>query len=189
MKRKSSPLININHLKQQWLKIDLKEKIYALDTLQLRRHKLTGLLKYDIENTPKDTIPKISFEMPTIKDNRAPLNMDKQDLKKPPSADHPNLGNYGIYRAIPIRDYRYEALLRFKQELKRKADFPLLITKDFGIDFFTKELQINYDAINHFLEYCEFSNLMKTYYEGDRFKVINILIEESKNYRKTFNQQ
>ncbi|MDP3353293.1 MAG: hypothetical protein Q8S44_06110 [Flavobacteriaceae bacterium] len=181
--------INKTHLKNNWIEVSLNEKIHLLDTLKLKRHHLTGLLSYDIKNTPKDTLPKISFEMPKIGDNKAPLDTDEMDKKTPPSAAHPNLASFGIFFAVPIKDGRYEAKLRFERELQRKKDFPLVIIKDFGIKFFTKDLQIDSSKINHFIAYCEFRDLMNLYYKGERLEVIRILIEESKNYHKAVHQQ
>lgn len=178
-------IIHKNHLKDKWLRIYLNERIYVLDTLKIKRHNLMGVLQFDVKNTPKDTVKKISFEMPKIGDNKVPLPIDEMDLQKPPNAAHPNLGGFGIFYGVPIKDGRYEAELRFKRELKRKKDFPLEIIKHFGAEFFTKELQINPNNIHLFIAYCDFRDLMNLYYKGETLEVIRILIEESKHFHKT----
>jgi len=175
--------ITKKHIALNFLKIELKPIVNILDEVFL--HGLSGNLEVDIKNTPKDTIPKHNFIF-----NKSDIFKIKEDysinFSKPPNAEaftNPlYLGGVGASASIP--NFQYIAEQKLKKSLARKKSFPDKIIKEFGIDFFTNDLQIPKDKIYHFISYCESRDIIKKYYDKKIMEVIKILTDESKTYHE-----
>jgi len=162
------------------IKIYLLPKIIILDEVYL--HNLSGNLISDTNNTPKDTLPKHNFVY-RLSDLYKKLPPDTNGFLKAPNANPFGMGG-GVGASATLPDYRYEALLRLKRELKQKKNFPKQIKKDLGIPFFVEDLKISEEKINNFLTYCEYRNIIEEYNKNNLLQVIKILLEESEKYTK-----
>lgn len=175
--------INQNIINSGFLKVELTPSVTILDEVFL--HGLSGNLEIDLQKTPKDSIPKHNFKF-----NPSDVYKIKEDYAtnflKPPNAEaltNPILMN-GAGAAATIPDFQYIAEQRLKKSLAKKKSFPAKIIREFGIDFFVKDLKIPENKIHHFISYCEYRNIVEKYYNKKVLEVIEILTEESKTYTK-----
>ena len=74
----------------------------------------------------------------------------------------------------------------FHKYFKRKDSY-IKIKTTLGIYFFTNNLKIPEEKINHFLTYCEYRNILEEYNNNNLLLVIKILQEESKSYHEIEN--
>jgi len=178
---KATIIVTLKNIEAKEILIELIPLINKLDEIFLRH--LTGDLNFDISNKPKDTIPKHNFVI-KANDFSKVLPFDHYASDKRPNAQDITdpIGKPG--GGATLTDKRYQKLLKLKRELSQKKDFPSDIKIDFGIDYFTDQLKIPEEKINHFLSYCEYSdsNIIFKYYHNQVLKVIEILNEESKIY-------
>ena len=141
---------------------------------------LTGSLEVDSKSIPKDSLPKHNFVIIPDEVSKLGPNYEK-DLSKPPNAEvftNPIQMN-GVGGSVAIPDKRYEEQQKFKRILSKRKQFPIKIIKELGIDFFTINLKIPVDKINHFISYCEYRNIIETYFKNNLLEVIQIFQEES----------
>ena len=149
---------------------------------------MTGSLEFDSKSIPKDSFPKHNFVV--IPGEVRKLGPDyKKELTNPPNAEsftNPiQMNGAGGSAAIP--DKRFEEHRKFKRNLAKKKAFPIKIIKELGIDFFTLNLKIEEERINHFISYCEYRNIIDIYYKNNLMEVIQILQEESVTYNSIKN--
>ncbi|WP_299521672.1 carboxypeptidase-like regulatory domain-containing protein [uncultured Lutibacter sp.] len=171
------------HLNSKIMEISLIPSINNLDEVFL--HGLTGNLNLDLAKKPKDTMPKHNFVF-KLSDLDKKLPDDKHGFLKSPNAqditDPIKMNGAGGSATIP--DYYMIGVRKLKRELKNKKDFPSKIIKDLGINYFTNNLKIPEEKINHFLAYCEYKNIIEEYNKNNLLEVIKILREESILYHK-----
>lgn len=177
--------ITENHTRSKKIEIYLKPAVTILDEVFLQG--LTGNLNLDINKTPIDTLPKHNFEFKL------------SDLDKKLPGDE-----YGYFERINAESFtnplyirgggqgsKYDKRLEAKRKLKRKLSqkklFPIKVKSALGLDFFTNNLKIPEEKINHFLTYCEYRNIIEKFYNNNLLQVIKILQEESKNYHEIEN--
>lgn len=178
---KVKTIVTIKNMEAKQVFIELMPLVYKLDEVFLRH--LTGDLNFDMRNKPLDTIPKHNFVI-KANDFSKVLPYDSYSVDKRPNAQEITdpIGKPGGGASLP--DKRYQQLLKLKRELAQKKEFPETIKKELGIDYFTANLNIKKENINHFLSYCEYRdhNIIFKYYNNKVLEVIEILNEESKNY-------
>ena len=158
--------------------IQLIPLVNILDEVFLKG--LTGSLEVDSKSIPKDSLPKHNFVIIPDEVSKLGPNYEK-DLSKPPNAEvftNPIQMN-GVGGSVAIPDKRYEEQQKFKRILSKRKQFPIKIIKELGIDFFTINLKIPVDKINHFISYCEYRNIIETYFKNNLLEVIQIFQEES----------
>lgn len=176
------------HLKSRRINIHLKPVINELDEVFL--HDLSGNLTFDLNNTPKDTMPKHNFRL-TPNDFNKKLPEDIHGFKKPPNAlsmtDPTYMGGASASATLP--DFQLIALRKLKRELRNKKEFPSKIKQELGLDFFTITLKIPKEKINHFLSFCEYRKIIDYHNKNNLLEVIKILREESKNYHEIKNEK
>ncbi|WP_372744563.1 carboxypeptidase-like regulatory domain-containing protein [Lutibacter sp.] len=138
---------------------------------------LTGNLALDLQNKPKDTIPKHTFTF-AMQD----LNKDLgEDVHGPKSA--PFVGPFKPLPALAtIPNFAYEKEQKLKREIAKLKEFPIKIRRELGIKFFTEKLNIPEEKIDNFINYCEYRDVIKKYYEKKLFEVIEIFKDESIPY-------
>ncbi|MBI9041138.1 hypothetical protein [Lutibacter sp.] len=138
---------------------------------------LTGNLAYDIKNKPKDTIPTHTFSF-----TKADLKKDLgPDIHGPKSA--PFVGPFKpLPPTVSIPNFAYEKEQRLKREIAKLKEFPIKIRRELGIKFFTEKLNIPEEKIDNFINYCEYRDVIKKYYEKRLFEVIDIFKDESIPY-------
>lgn len=190
--QKKHVIINNNHIKGKRLNIYLNTKIYSLDTVIVKTHNLIGILLSDLKKTPKKKTPKMNFEMPKVLHWKTFINKDHMDLIKPPSVLHLVDPTY-TSRSIELFgggggggsvDRKYEQEKKMKKLIQQNKDFPTKIKSDLGLDFFIKVLLLDENEINHFLDFCNSRDIINLYYKNKLLEVIEILIKESKYYKK-----
>jgi len=164
-----------NFINYKKIVVDLIPSLNELEEIFIEG--LTGSLSYDINKVPKDTIRKHSFFLKPG-DFKKALPPDLHGSKKAPYVGFfpPASGS------IPLSDARYEAEQRLKREISQKKQFPIKIKKELGIAFFTENLKIPEEQIDHFLAYCEYRGIIDKYYNNKVLEAIEILQEESKIY-------
>lgn len=176
---KTTVKVGQKNIEASAIAIKLIPLINQLDEVFLRH--LTGNLNFDIANKPIDTIPthNFTFKLSDLKKN---LPKDNYAMDKPPNAQAfvDPLGPISGVVGLPNKSYQKE--LKLKRELEQKKNFPNEITNTLGIDYFTKNLNIPEENINHFLSFCEYRDIVFKYYNNQVLEVIEILNEESKNY-------
>ena len=174
-------VITENTIKSKKIEIYLKPSVTILEEVFL--HGLMGNLNLDMNSTPKDTLPKHNFVF-KLSDLDKKLPPDTHGFLKAPNAqdltDPIKMNGAGVAATIP--DYHMIKVRKLKRELSQKKQFPIKIKKELGIDFFTNNLKIPKEKINHFLTYCEYRNIIEEYNNNNLLQVIEILQEESKSY-------
>ena len=172
-------LITKKNVEAKQIEIELISLVNVLDEVFLKH--LSGDLNLDIANKPEDTIPKHNYK-PLRTYNKTRFDGNENDgYINPMRKDFTNpIGGSGA--GAPLPDKRYKKLLKLKRELKQKKEFPEIIKRELGIDYFTVTLKIPREKINHFLSYCEYRNIVEKYNNNKQLEVITILNEESKKY-------
>ena len=186
------------------IKIDLFQKINELEEVELKSHNLIGNITVDAENAP---IPEskvaegildfstIDFSQPVIS------NIDEIDRRKPPDAERltspmaPVGGNI-----LGLLSFALDPLIgevskigqnrreRKRQEYlfeKKSKEVPDEIVAYLGESFFIETLNIPYEKINDFIEYCKPKGLHRFYVENKKIEAIDLLIKEAKEFNKT----
>ncbi|MDV7188077.1 carboxypeptidase-like regulatory domain-containing protein [Lutibacter sp. TH_r2] len=175
-------IINKTYFKSKLITVKLTPAVTILDEVFL--HGLSGNLTADISQVPIDTIPKANF------------TFDKQDIyrfkksytthydKTPNSLafTDPTFMGGGIGGSASIPDFRLIKEQRLKRMLKKKMSFSQRLISEFGMDFFLKDLKINKDSIELFINFCENKNLFSVYESNQKLKAIEILTEQRKKF-------
>lgn len=174
--------ITESHISNRKIEIALISSVTILDEVYL--HGLTGNLNFDITNKPKDSIPKHNFALKKYDIDKISIKgIHIPEYEKQPNATKFTDPNYieGMgFSTGP--DKRLEAKRKLKRELAKKKQFPIKIKNELGLDFFTNQLHIPEEKIDHFLAYCEYKNIIEAYNENNLLEVIKILQDESKTY-------
>ena len=173
-----------DHFKNRIINVNLIPSVNILDEVFLIG--LTGDLDYDLKNKPKDTIPAHNFEFDKSQLKQDPFSPHYFQEKSRPDARKMTDPTYGagVGGSVAIPNFQLIAELKLKKELAKKKKFPKKIKKEFGIDFFTNNLNIPEAKINEFISYCESRDIIKKYYSNKVLEVIKILKEESKNFNE-----
>ncbi|MBP8792825.1 MAG: carboxypeptidase-like regulatory domain-containing protein [Lutibacter sp.] len=181
----------ISSLEYELKKVVVSKEIYKVKQLIIRLTPaitnlkevfikgLTGNLAYDFKNKPKETTPTHNY-------NKLDLNTGLTDDIHG-SQDAPFAGSDRFKPSaagIGIPNFQLEKEHKLKRELAKKIDFPFKIKRDFGLSFFTDELKIPKEKIDHFLAFCEFFDIIDLYYAQKKFQVIEILKRESVLYNE-----
>lgn len=172
------------NIESKVMNIDLISLVTALDEVFLRH--LTGDLNFDLANKPEDSIPDVGYTYKTS-------DLYKQIVKgEYEGTDHPNAQEMtdpiGAPAAgIGLPDKKYQELLRLKREISLKKDFPDKLKREFGLDYFTKDLKIKENKINLFISYCEYLEIFEKYYDNKVLEVIEILKVESVKFNEIEN--
>lgn len=179
--KKTSVIVNAINIETKELLIELMPVVNELDEVFLRH--LTGSLKADMANKPKDTIPKIGYVYHK-KDLYKKLPPDSYEKSKRPDAQSITDPIGPLGGGVGLPDKRYQALLKQKRELALRKKFPEKLKNEFGIEYFTNDLKIEETQINNFLAYCEYFEIFEKYYNNNILEVIQILKNESKTYNE-----
>ncbi|SNR50485.1 CarboxypepD_reg-like domain-containing protein [Lutibacter agarilyticus] len=177
--KKTTVVVTAINIDTKELVIGLTPVVNELDEVFLRH--LTGNLKADMANKPKDNTPKIGYVYHK-KDLYKTLPPDSYEKSKRPDAQSITdpLGPLSGGAGLP--DKRYQALLKQKREFALRKKFPEKLKNEFGIEYFTNDLKIKETQINNFLTYCEYFEIFEKYYNNNILEVIQILKDESKTY-------
>lgn len=172
-------LISEKNMQSEEILIELFPLVNELDEIFLRH--LTGDLKFDSTNKPKDTLPAIGYIF-NPKDLYKKLPNDSYELSKRPNAISITDPIGPLSGGVGLPNKRYQKEQRLDRELNRKREFPEKLKNEFGIKYFTEQLKIPENQINLFISYCEYREIYEKYYNNQVLEVIEILKEESINY-------
>ncbi len=163
--------------------------INQLDEVVLKK-KLTGILKYDRTDKPKDSLPKIGKSLFDVSESY--ITAIDRSIKKVKNREEMNSA---IQNTDPTRkfapvtiasagipDKSSKRKIALRKRLNFKQDFPNKLKQLFGDHFFFVKLKIPKDKYYHFLEYCNPLGIEALYKREKHLDVLNILLKESKSY-------
>lgn len=179
------------HLRETENIIILENNVVTLDEIVLKKHNLSGFLSVDITNVKQTykekataTLEKQLKSMDPYLISKMGIGSDEIHLAK---ANKVRLPNNKFEGAGFKRRLGKKSAINKKEQAKKlaeKENFPDVLLSEFGAHFFFKELKIPKEKYNHFIYYCEVKNIFKLYKQHKKFKLIQILIKESKSYIK-----
>ena len=167
--------------------IELFQKINELDEVEVRTLILSGNLITDAKNV-KDSISMVNpmaldfsmidFSKPVVSNN------DEVDRQKPPDISHlvsPII--IGVSASFGFRKLQTKEEKKLKI-LKKKFELTDKIKALLSEEFFINSLNIPFEKIDAFIEHCNSKGIIDLYINNKKIEVIDILIIESKNYKK-----
>ena len=185
-------------IENKTVSIIIFQKINELDEVELKANKLSGHLTTDAKNV-KDSISKVNpmaldfsmidFSQPVIYETDRTKPLDPTNLTNP---NIPVGGNVlgllsfvldpiiGEISKIGQRKREHEKYL-FEKKIK---ETPNIMVNELGERFFIETLNIQRDNIDSFIEHCKSKGILDLYIKGRKIEAIDILIIESKNYKK-----
>ena len=171
-------VITESQIKSKNVIIELIPSVTILKEVFLKG--LTGNLEIDGKRIRKDTIPKHNFVLKKSDLKKSVPSEIWEKLKEPNAQRMTDpIQMNGVGGKVSIPDKRFEELRKFKNKLSQKKQFPIKITQELGVDFFTNSLNIPEESIHHFISYCEYRNIIDKYYDNKLLEVIEIFHEES----------
>ncbi len=197
---KKEILITNKIIADRKIHIELFQKINELDEVEIRTLILSGNLITDAKNV-KDSISKVNpmaLDFSMIDFSKPVIN--EVDRTKPPDATNltnPNIPVGG--NVLGLLSFVLDPLMseiskigqrkrRLNNEKylyeKKTIETPNNIVDELGESFFIETLKIPRANIDAFLEHCKSKRITDLYIKGRKIEVIDILIEESKNYKK-----
>ena len=171
-------IISIKDIKEQKLLISLKPRINELDEVELKQHDLSGYLQSDIENASlKNHVDAFTLDLPNA--GKAPvtevdfINRNINFYSKGGSITK-------LYGWISGEKKMLKKLRTLETEKMALNNIRKLITDS----YFIETLNIKKEDISMFVEYCKPKGIIKMYKENKKMEVIDILIEESKKFKR-----
>jgi len=174
--------ITSNILTTNNLIINLSESITTLKAVTIKNHKLTGSLLLDIKKIPEDTNAKYSFKInkKDIQIKGTPMLNSIEDRGLEEVFKQNNNMNIAalIGKAINLIGKKNKTKSDKKKLIK---DISKLARKEFGDDFFTKELHLPKALIDLFLEeYCKDPKFIELFQANKKIECIEFLFEKNK---------
>lgn len=171
-------IISVKEIKEQKLLVSLKARINELDEVELKQHDLSGYLKSDIENASlKNHVDEFTLDLPNA--GKAPIT-EVDFINR-------NINFYSkggtitkLYGWISGEKKKLKNLRTLETEKMALNNIRKLITDA----YFIETLSIKKEDISMFVEYCKPKGILKLYKENKKMEVIDILIEESKNFKR-----
>lgn len=175
------------HFREHKNIIVLKEEVYNLEEVVVKKHNLTGILSLDIKKTQSTYKEKAVGSL-----MEGLLNLDFYEISKMGYSN----GEMHLTKAskIHLPNYRFEGFgiatgssgpseaTLISRKLEEEKKIPDKILSEFGPYFFFTELKIPKEKYYHFITYCTFKNIFQLYKKKETFKLIKILKAESKTY-------
>ncbi len=171
-------IISAIEIKAQKIMIKLRTRINELDEVELKKHDLTGILQNDINNASlKNHVDAFTLDLPNA--GKAPvtevdfINRNINFYSKGGSITK-------LYGWISGEKKMLKNLRTLETEKMALNNIRKLITDT----YFTETLSIKKEDISMFVEYCKPKGIIKMYKENKKMEVIDILIEESKKFKR-----
>ncbi len=172
-------------IKSKKLPVYVFPKINLLEEVEIKTRHLLGNLTSDAGNV-KDSISKmnplatdfsmIDFKKPVISD------IDETDRLKPPDISHlVSPIQPGISASFALKKLQSKEAKKLNA-IKKKTAILDEIRNSINDVFFIKKLNIPKEEINSFIYYCKSKGIIQMYLTNQKIEMIDILIEESKNY-------
>lgn len=177
---------------QTQITIQLYNKEYILDEIEIKKSYLSGFLQSDIDKAPeaietKKTIQALSFPKIEIKENinynkTTKLNQYLDNIIDPTQ----KFEGVSLFKSIiGFKNYKREK----RKQLKYKSEFPKKLLINLSPEFFSRKLKIPEDHYYNFIDYCMPLKIDKLYQQGQLLELIEILQRESKNYLELIKKQ
>ena len=174
-------IIRKNHIENKAINIFLSLKTNELEEIEIK-HNLTGNIVSDLKNAKiESNIADGVLDFSDI-DFKPDIIGDDGDSGKPPDAS--KLTNPHIPIGLTL------AKISLGKPFKKKIPpVQVLIRKEFGDDFFIKNLSIPLIHIDFFLNHCKSKGLINLYKTNKKLEFTDAMIKESKNYLKKINNE
>ncbi len=171
-------IISAKEVKEQKLLISLKTRVNELDEIALKQHDLSGYLQRDIENASlKNYVDEFTLDLPNS--GKAPVT--EVDFINRKINYYSKGGTITkLYGLISGKKKKLKKLKKFQTEKMVLDHIRELITDQYFIEI----LEIKKEDIPAFIASCKAKGIVQVFNENNHIKVIDILIEESKNYKK-----
>jgi len=184
---KKEILITYQLIKNKLITIELFQKINELDEVELKAHNLTGSLSTDANNikSPVSKVDKGALDFSMIDFKKTVIqDIDEIDRRKPPDITHlvspmgPGVKvGIGLKKLLTKEDKKLNLL---KNESRIIGEIRIFISAKYFID----SLKIPLEEIDYFLEYCKSKGIVELYRQNRKIEVINLLINQSSEYKK-----
>ncbi|WP_439127683.1 carboxypeptidase-like regulatory domain-containing protein [Polaribacter sp.] len=182
------------HIREYKNVIVLEKEIYNLDEIVLKKHNLSGFLTSDIKKT-RITYKEKAVEslVEQIKNmtfydiSKMPVDFREAHLTKPTEVRLPDNKFEGFGTAIGLGSVSKTKSI--SEKLEEEKQIPDKILSEIGSYFFFTELKIPEEKYYHFITFCSFKNLFELYKKKKKFKVIQLLKQESKTYLKAIKEK
>lgn len=168
--------------------IKLFFKVNQLDSVAVSELKLKGSIKEDLSNMELDPNlhgGPLDFSQydfgPSVED----IKHDMQELD-PTRLTDPNYSRVGIQLLQLFGIDPFKNAGKKEREKKAKEALRQKIRIEYGNHFFTKTLKIKKSLIDDFLLHCQQKGLLSAYTEENKLEFIDVLVSESKIYKKQF---
>ena len=171
-------IISAKEVKEQKLLISLKTRVNELDEVTLKRHDLSGYLQIDIESASLDNhVDEFTLDLPNS--GKAPVTEVDYTNKK---INYYSKGGTitKLYGLISGKKKKLKNFKKLQTEKMVLDDIRDLISDTYFIEI----LEIKKEDIPAFIASCKTKGIVQVYNENNHMKVIDILIEESKNYKR-----
>ncbi|WP_439127684.1 hypothetical protein, partial [Polaribacter sp.] len=120
-------IVKKNNVLEKLLNVKLKYKTIILDSIELKRHNLSGRLGIDTKDVPtnkKDSLLREVMDFSKV-DMKVVGPIDEIDKAKPPLNNTDPTVNFAGAGAAVVMPFKYsERLWALRKELARKKDFP-----------------------------------------------------------------
>ena len=197
---KKEILITKKIITDRKITIKLFQKINELDEVEVRAHDLSGSLIIDAKNV-KDSISMVNpmaldfsmidFSKPVISEVDRTKPLDPDNLTNPIIPLGGNIIGLVSFILDPLKDElvkigqrkRHLKIEKYIYEQKIK-ETPNNMVDELGERFFVETLKIPRTDIDNFLKHCQSKEISDLYIKGRKIEVIDILIKESKIYKK-----
>ncbi|MET2984918.1 peptidase associated/transthyretin-like domain-containing protein [Aureibaculum conchae] len=175
-------IIRKNHIENKAIRIFLSLKTNELEEIEIKQNPLSGNIVSDLKNVKIES--KIAYGVLDFSDIdfKPDIIGDDGDSGKPPDAS--KLTNPHIPIGLTL------ATISLGKPFKKKTPpVQVLIRKEFGDDFFIKNLSIPLIHIDFFLNHCKNKGLTKLYAINKKLEFTDAMIKESKSYLKKINNE
>ena len=165
-------IISEKNIKENSLKVILREKIYTLEEITIGKQR--SILFLDDLILPPPVVNAQTLNLPFANSKI----IHKDQIFKFSSGGVISLDN--LINTLNGNKIREKELLKIKQE----DNYIAKIRKYFSDDFFVTDLKITTDKINTFLNFCVKRNIIRLYVRDEKIKLTQIFLTESKNFIK-----
>ena len=197
---KKEILITKNIIENKTVIVSIFQKINELQEVEINIYNLSGHLVIDAKNI-KDSISKVNpmaLDFSMIDFSQPVINLvDRTKPLDPTNLTNPNIpvGGDVIGLLSFVLDPLIGEISKIGQRKRRKKhekylyeketkETPNNLVDELGERFFIETLNIQRDKIDSFIEHCKSKGILDLYIKGRKIEVIDILIKESKNYKK-----
>lgn len=175
------------HFRENKNIIVLKEEVYNLEEVLVKKHNLTGILSLDIKKvqrnykeTALESLMEGLLNLDFYKISKMGFSRDEMHLTKASKVHLPNYRFEGF--GITTGSSGPSKATLTSKKLEEEKKIPDKILSEFGTYFFFTELKIPKEKYYHFITYCTFKNIFELYKKKETFQLIQILKTESKTY-------